>query len=96
MSGTLSKVTMQFPMFEALVRGYLTSAGSFLTNAEKQYLVFSGKLITFETGIRFLADYLAGATPTTRCTVTDKTLTAAGHNSNWLSPSSNRKIEWTD
>jgi aminoglycoside phosphotransferase (APT) family kinase protein len=54
----LSKVTMQFPMFEALVRGYLNAAGSFLTKAEKQYLAFSGKLITFEIGIRFLADYL--------------------------------------
>ena len=31
----LSKVTMQFPMFEALVRGYLSSAGGFLTKAEK-------------------------------------------------------------
>jgi hypothetical protein len=58
----LSKVTMQFPMFEALLRGYLTSAGEFLTKAEKQYLVFSGKLITFEIGIRFLTDYLAGDT----------------------------------
>jgi len=56
----LSKVTMQFPMFEALVRGYLASAGGFLTKAEKQLLAFSGKLITFEIGIRFLADYLAG------------------------------------
>jgi hypothetical protein len=56
----LSKVTMQFPMFEALVRGYLTSAGGFLTVAEKQHLVFSGKLMTFEQGIRFLTDYLAG------------------------------------
>ena len=58
----LSKVTMQFPMFEALVRGYLSSAGAFLTNAEKQLLAFSGKLITFEIGIRFLADYLMGDT----------------------------------
>jgi hypothetical protein len=58
----LSKVTMQFPMFEALVRGYLSSAGAFLTNAEKQLLAISGKLITFETGIRFLADYLMGDT----------------------------------
>ena len=58
----LSKVTFQFPMFEALVRGYLDSAGSFLTNAEKDYLVFSSKLITFEQGIRFLADYLSGDT----------------------------------
>jgi hypothetical protein len=56
----LSRVTMQFPMFEALVRGYLTSAGGFLTVAEKQHLVFSGKLMTFEQGIRFLTDYLAG------------------------------------
>jgi hypothetical protein len=56
----LAKVTMQFPMFQALARGYLASTGGFLTNAEKQHLAFSGKLITFETGIRFLADYLAG------------------------------------
>jgi hypothetical protein len=58
----LSKVTMQFPMFEALVRGYLSSAGGFLTPAEKDLLAFSGKLITFELGIRFLTDYLAGDT----------------------------------
>jgi hypothetical protein len=58
----LSKVTMQFEMFEALVRGYLASAGGFLTAAEKQYIAFSGKLITFEIGIRFLADHLAGDT----------------------------------
>jgi aminoglycoside phosphotransferase (APT) family kinase protein len=58
----LTKVTMQFPMFEALVRGYLASAGGFLTKEEKQYLAFSGKLITFEIGLRFLTDYLAGDT----------------------------------
>ena len=56
----LSKVTMQFPMFEALARGYLNSAGDFLTQAEKGFLAFSGKLITFEIGIRFLTDYLEG------------------------------------
>ena len=56
----LSQVTMQFPLFEALARGYLSSAGTFLTDAEKELLVFSGKLITFEQGIRFLTDYLAG------------------------------------
>jgi hypothetical protein len=58
----LSKVTMQFPMFGALARGYLSAAHEFLTAAEKQYLVFSGKLITFEIGIRFLTDYLSGDT----------------------------------
>jgi thiamine kinase-like enzyme len=56
----LSKVTMQFSMFEALVRGYLASAGDFLSKAEKQHVVFSGKLMTFEQGIRFLTDYLQG------------------------------------
>jgi len=56
----LSKVTMQLSMFEALVRGYLSSAGGFLTKEEKQYLVFSGKLMTFEQGIRFLTDFLSG------------------------------------
>jgi aminoglycoside phosphotransferase (APT) family kinase protein len=56
----LSKVKMQFPMFEALARGYLMSASNFLTKAEKAFLAFSGKLITFEIGGRFLRDYLVG------------------------------------
>jgi hypothetical protein len=58
----LSRVTMQFPMFEALLRGYLSSAAGFLTREEKQHLGFAGKLITFEIGLRFLTDYLAGDT----------------------------------
>jgi hypothetical protein len=58
----LSKVRMQFPMFEALARGYLATAAEFLTKAERQHLVFSGKLITFEIGIRFLTDFLEGDT----------------------------------
>jgi aminoglycoside phosphotransferase (APT) family kinase protein len=56
----LSKVTMQFSTFEALLRGYLDSAGDFLTKAEKRHLAFSGKLMTFEQGVRFLTDYLQG------------------------------------
>ncbi len=58
----LSLVAMQFPMFEVLVRGYLSAAGEFLTEAEKRFLAFSGKLITFEVGVRFLTDYLNGDT----------------------------------
>ncbi len=58
----LAKVTMQFPMFEALVRGYLASTAGFLTKGERQHLAFSGKLITLEIGLRFLTDYLAGDT----------------------------------
>jgi hypothetical protein len=58
----LSRVTMRMPFFEALVRGYLDAAGSFLTQQEKHFLAFSGKLITFEIGLRFLTDYLSGDT----------------------------------
>lgn len=56
----LAQVAMQFPMFEALVRGYLAAANQFLTLREKQFLPFAGKLITFEIGIRFLTDFLEG------------------------------------
>jgi len=56
----LSKVKMHMPMFEALAKGYLDAANHFLTPAEKSYLVFAGKLITFTVGIRFLTDFLSG------------------------------------
>jgi hypothetical protein len=56
----LSKVEMRMEMFDALVRGYLSSAGEFLNPVEKDHLVFCASLITFEIGIRFLADHLAG------------------------------------
>ncbi len=58
----LSKVKMEMPYFEALTRGYLDQAGDFLNETEKSLLVLSGKLITFEIGIRFLTDYLEGDT----------------------------------
>ena len=51
---------MRFPMYEALLRGYLSGAGGFLNATEKSLLPFSGKLITLEIGIRFLTDYLEG------------------------------------
>jgi hypothetical protein len=56
----LSRVVMQYSMFEALICGYFEGAGGFLTKEEKDHLVLAGKLITFEQGIRFLTDYLAG------------------------------------
>jgi Ser/Thr protein kinase RdoA (MazF antagonist) len=58
----LSKVKMQMPLFKKLAEGYLSAAGQFLTKAEKALIAFSGKLITFEIGIRFLTDYLSGDT----------------------------------
>ena len=57
-----SRVMMRLPMFEALVRGYLSSARGFLTKEEIAQLAFSGKLITYELATRFLADHLNGDT----------------------------------
>lgn len=56
----VSKVTMRLPMFEALVRGYLREAGSFLTETEVRYLAFAGRLMTLTIGVRFLTDFLRG------------------------------------
>jgi hypothetical protein len=58
----LSRLTVQLPMYEALLRGYLSTAGGFLTTPERQLLGMAGKVITFEQGIRFLADHLTGDT----------------------------------
>tara|TARA_B100001059_G_scaffold225536_1_gene252854 strand:- start:251 stop:1186 length:936 start_codon:yes stop_codon:yes gene_type:complete len=55
----LSKVTVRMAIFEALVGGYLDGCDC-LCDAEIDNLAFSGKLITLETGIRFLTDYLLG------------------------------------
>ena len=55
-----SKVEMRLPMFEAIVEGYLETAGNFLTPLEIDLLPFSSKLISLETGIRFLTDHLEG------------------------------------
>ena len=56
----LSRVTLRLPMFEALLRGYLSAVGGVLVEAEKLLLATAGKLITWEQGIRFLTDYLDG------------------------------------
>lgn len=56
----LSRVAMRLPMYEALVAGYLSAAGGFLNATERAHLAFAGRLITFEIGLRFLTDHLAG------------------------------------
>jgi hypothetical protein len=56
----LSQVSVQLPVFEQLVAGYLDSARSILNATEIDQLIVSGRLITFEIGLRFLTDYLAG------------------------------------
>jgi hypothetical protein len=58
----LSLLEMQFPLFEAVLRGYLAGAGDFLTAGERESLMAGAKVIVFEQGVRFLADHLAGDT----------------------------------
>ncbi len=55
----LGKVRMRLDMFEPLARGYVSEA-RFLNPAEREELVFSGRLITLMIGMRFLTDYLQG------------------------------------
>jgi hypothetical protein len=56
----LREVQLRLDLFEAIASGFLDAARSFLTPAEVDSLVVGGKLITFETGLRFLADFLQG------------------------------------
>ena len=58
----LGAVTFDLPLFEAVASGYLREAAGFLTKKEIELLPASVKVITFELGIRFLADYLRGDT----------------------------------
>ncbi len=58
----LARIRVDLALFEAVARGYLSAAGSFLMPAEKDSLVVAGKLITYELALRFLTDYLNGDT----------------------------------
>ena len=58
----LSRIVARPEMFEALATGYLEGAGSFLTAAERDELVFSGILMCLVIGMRFLTDHLQGDT----------------------------------
>jgi aminoglycoside phosphotransferase (APT) family kinase protein len=55
-----SQMHVVLPYFRALVEGYLESAGSVLNAVERAHLGFAGKLLAFETGLRFLTDHLQG------------------------------------
>lgn len=56
----LEKVQISLPLFESFTRGFLSACATALTREEVKHLAFSAKLMTFECGIRFLADYLDG------------------------------------
>ena len=56
----LDKVRCDLNLFEAYARGWLEACGKSLTEKELELLPYAPIIITFEDGIRFLADYLAG------------------------------------
>ncbi len=56
----LTKVVFSLELCQAFSRGYMKHAAEFLTAAERNYLFDSIRLITFELGLRFFEDYLAG------------------------------------
>ena len=56
----LSKVNVRMEMFEAIVKGFLSGAGSMLNADEIKLMPYAGITMTTETGVRFLTDYLSG------------------------------------
>jgi len=56
----LAKVIFDEDLATAFCKGYMSEAGSFLTDADRAYLYDSIRLLPFELGLRFFQDYLAG------------------------------------
>ena len=61
-SPDLDAIAFRWDIFEAFTRGYLESAGSFLTPVEREHLPFAVALFPFMQATRFLTDYLNGDT----------------------------------
>ena len=58
----LDSIGFRWDIFEAFTRGYLASAGSFLTSVERSHLPFAVQLFPMMQAVRFLTDYLNGDT----------------------------------
>ena len=58
----LSKVTLDLSLFETFTEGFLLGSKGSLTKREIELLPMGAKLMTYECGIRFLADFLVGDT----------------------------------
>jgi len=58
----LEKVWCDMRLFEAYTKGFIEGCGGSLTAKEIEMLPVGAKVMTFESGIRFLTDYLQGDT----------------------------------
>jgi hypothetical protein len=61
-STDLESIQVRPEFFEALATGFLDEMHGILTSHEIDHLAFSGVLLTYEVGIRFLTDFLRGDT----------------------------------
>jgi Ser/Thr protein kinase RdoA (MazF antagonist) len=58
----IRQVYFDTDLCEAILKGYMIHAGQFLSPADVSFLYDSIRLITFELGLRFYADFLSGDT----------------------------------
>lgn len=56
----LSKIELDLTLYETFTKGFLEGCQGSLTKREIELLPMGAKLMTYECGIRFLADYLDG------------------------------------
>lgn len=54
----MEKIIIRTDFFRAIYKGYMSEMGTILTETEKQYFVFSGKMMIYMQGLRFLTDFL--------------------------------------
>jgi len=58
----LTKVNFDISLYELYVKGFIEGAKGGLTEAELELMPYGAIMMTFECGMRFLADYLSGDT----------------------------------
>ena len=58
----LSKVNFDISLYELYVKGFIEGANGGLTECELELMPVGAMMMTFECGMRFLADYLSGDT----------------------------------
>ena len=58
----LAAVHFDADLAAAILEGYFSVANSFLSDSDITYIVDAARLISFELGLRFFSDYLAGNT----------------------------------
>ena len=59
-SEDLSKLVVNYKIYDAYAKGYLTEMKDCLTKKEQELLGFSAFLLSIECGMRFLEDYIRG------------------------------------